>query len=264
MPSCQHPTKPTPHCRAYPECQTRADKLAIPWESLFGRILCLGRYTQGNYDTNLDHQLIPHLRELFRHHPQSGIHSICDWILRKMPDRTCTSLGALNDQTMANNPKLTNLEFIRQAERELIAEFAPHPNEPAKPKPNFNWYVERTGETMVVIDVPSTSDNTKSKFAYSNRFTTMQEFKRFANTPIQLQFLPTPRHPRSTVDLANALGYCNWLTLNNKFGDSDCCVPNGEHIFNPQKCEVPKDYLSRRGSDSQPCPNSMRSMALGP
>lgn len=163
-------------------------------------------------------------RELYRKHPDAGVHAAAEWSLRQLKPN--------------ENPTLTAAD-------------APPPT--AVPgQHQRNWYVDAHGHVMVILrgpiekltmgtpeheigHVPGIAGeglHTRSiprSFAVASHETTVNQFLAFWNevwkveSHLSSEFSPTLEHPMNGVNWFNAAEYCNWLSR--KHGLEECYEP---------------------------------------
>ncbi len=217
-------------------------------------ILLVGEMAKrGHVDIPQQDRLRPLLSQLYCHHPDSGIHSSCEWTLNR-----------LGQQEL--------VERIHQTlKRSLVAG-------------ERSWYVTNDGATLAVFRGPITyragSDWTDPDrlanqvvdavtaevsqidqeaslvrqidrdFAIGLKEVSFQEFLLFDpqfHQRINQVISPTVKHPANRINWYLAAQYCNWLSQREGLPSSEWCfVPNNEGRF-AEGMRLADDYLHRTG-----------------
>ncbi|MBN2477369.1 MAG: SUMF1/EgtB/PvdO family nonheme iron enzyme [Pirellulales bacterium] len=153
----------------------------------------------------------------FRSDPDSGVHSACGWLLRRL------------DAPEAAKTRET-----------------PMPFDPTRKR---NWFVETIGDetmTFVVcrpgsfmmgaadwdpdreIDEPLHEETIERAFALCDREVTNRHYRTFCTDanklfPANKEFAPEPEHPVVGVDWYHAVFFCRWLTEQAGMDEADQC-----------------------------------------
>ncbi len=199
-------------------------------------ILALGEYTLDRLPPSLQEHLRPKLIDLYRNHPDAGVHSASEWLLRRWRRQ----------------------EDLRTAERALVS---------AKPIEKRHWYVNAQGHTMSVIRGPveflmgspedepgrQTGEQQHSQqipysFAIATKEVTVGQFLRYSmkdhRDASAQDSSPEPTCPMNSVTLSDAARYCLWLSRQERIREEQMCyaeLPGSGQIV------LKEDYLSRTG-----------------
>ena len=221
---------------------TIIERLAVEPDTTIRRALIqsLGEFTVTELPPLVRDLLLPRLLQLYRKDPDPGLHGSISWLLFQW--QKTDTLTAIADELKRDSQ--IRIDRIRK-------EFArEHGN--AKPQ----WYMNREGQTMVVIPKPGTiaigslvsevgreggeegpiekqTEKVIDRFyAIAATEVTVEEFKRFNEKHnYQKLYSPQPQCPMNQVTWYEAAEYCNWLSKNESL--ELCYEPNDDGQFGP-------------------------------
>ncbi len=181
-------------------------------------IQALGWYPKETLAPGDSSRLVATLTKLYRNDPDAGVHSSAQFALRRWGE----------------------LDRIQ-----LEPGLPPRPGEPFRRR----WYVNKEGQTMVLIDGPvefdmgsPPSEPTRGdfepyhrrliprRFAIASTEVTVDSFQRYATSdggkPLRYEtkYSPTSDCPQPNMTWYDAAGYCNWLSRNEEL--RPCYLPN--------------------------------------
>jgi formylglycine-generating enzyme required for sulfatase activity len=205
-------------------------------------ILALGKSGSEGLSPGEREPLAAKLLDLYRNDPDAGIHGAAEWTLRRWGQQA-------------------KLEEIDARLR-------------GKPKGDRRWYVNRQGQTFVLIEgpvefrmgspphEPDRYDNERPhrrviprRFAIAAKEVTVEQYQRFAQghpqSSIALtdldRFSPEPNGPMIAMSWFDAAAYCNWLSKEDGLPkDQWCYLPNERGEYD-RGMVVPADVLRRTG-----------------
>jgi formylglycine-generating enzyme required for sulfatase activity len=171
-----------------------------------------------------------HLRrllELYRDDPDSGIHGVAEWLLRRW---------SASDE-------------LEQMDKGLAT---------GKPEGKRQWYINRQGQTMMIFSRPHTfwmgEDVEKHRrkidrsFAIASKEVTVEQFRTIMKRdPSDKRDSPTPDCPATSISWHDAAEYCNELSKKENIRENEWCyVPSkaGEH---GAEMAMAPNYLQRTG-----------------
>jgi serine/threonine protein kinase/formylglycine-generating enzyme required for sulfatase activity len=189
----------------------------------------------------LAEETVEQLVGLYQAHPDPGIHSAAEWLLRRAGRE----------------------ERVLRAARDLAS---------ARPDNDRQWYINRQGHTMVVIPGPAqflmgepagaeTSptgspahyQRIPRSFSIAATETTVGQFQRFLDDNPRAGWGPlvqggvSPSAPQASVTWYEAAAYCNWLSRSEGLPpDQWCYLPNVDGA-RAAGMRLADDYLDRRG-----------------
>ncbi|MGA2033480.1 MAG: SUMF1/EgtB/PvdO family nonheme iron enzyme, partial [Thermoguttaceae bacterium] len=179
-------------------------------------ILSLGEFGDRAFAPSERDLLTEKLRELYRNHPDPGLHAAAEWLLRTWKQERWLKQV---EQEWAKNKRQREerLQVIRQ--------------ELAKGKATPQWYVTGEGQTMVVIPGPveflmgspptesqrSDDENLHRErighaFAIAAKAVTVDQYLRFRRVGEMQQYAPVGDCPMPDTFWGDAAAYCNWLS----------------------------------------------------
>jgi len=143
----------------------------------------------GEYPSDRMPELIPYLLELYKEHPDPGVHAAAGWVLRSW-DR-----------------------FVQVAA--IDAELAT-----GQIKEGRSWLVNKEGQTFSVIEQPRSlplgiGERLKlppHRFAIAATEVTVHDFLTFVGHGFSVDPRSTPLSPINSVKWYQAAAYCNWLS----------------------------------------------------
>jgi eukaryotic-like serine/threonine-protein kinase len=202
-----------------------------------------------------DKKFIALLHQLYREHPDPGLHSAAEWLTRQWEG---------HERVKKEDAKLQE----RRADRvHQIAQGLAKPASGHRPQ----WYVTGQGQTMVVIPAPGEvtlgwpgakeagmapahKTHLGYPFAIAAKSVTVEQFHGFwmAQKP-SLKLVIDPQHaywrdcPVHGVSWYQAAEYCNWLTRQEGLGEDQCCyLPNAKGEYADGMMLAP-NFLKRTG-----------------
>jgi formylglycine-generating enzyme required for sulfatase activity len=188
----------------------------------------------------------------YRDHPDPGLHSAIDWLLR-------------HNQ---RGPAPRKLDWGRKADLEQIdRELA------GQPRGERNWYVSKTGQTLAVVSDPKpfrmgSPDHEPDRdraseegrlvqiprpFAIATREVTGAQFRQFLQDHPRFapsggtenKYSPALEGPVNSVSWFKAAAYCNWLSQQEGLSPTEWCYPPWEQI--KEGMTLDEGSLSRTG-----------------
>jgi eukaryotic-like serine/threonine-protein kinase len=204
-------------------------------------ILILGEFNEQQLPPVERERLTPRLLDLYANDPDPGIHGAVDWTLRQWGHQT----------------------ELQRADRDLAT---------GKPEGNRRWYVNRQGQTLViipptgefVIGSPPTEVGREGgpegeiemqrfvridhAFAVMSHQVSVAEFIEFRQDfPYRITFSPESGCPMNNVSWYDAVAYCNWLNEQEGIPQEQWCyLPNDQGEYAEGMSIVP-DFLQRTG-----------------
>jgi formylglycine-generating enzyme required for sulfatase activity len=194
-------------------------------------LLSLGEYDEAQLPPSRRAAAVPKLRDLYRDHPDPGLHAALDWLLRRWGQG----------------------EALRQIDQDLQS---------ARARDNRRWYVNRQGQTLVILPAgefwmgsPASEAGHESyetlhrrritrSFALASKEVTVAHFRRFDPAfPYRKDYSPGDVGPMIDVSWYAAARYCNWLSEQEGIAEAEWCY--SKEIKSGMK--LPSDYLSRSG-----------------
>jgi len=211
-----------------------AGRLAVEEDDSVRRAILwsLGQYEASTVTRRRCDELAPRLAEMYRDHPDPGVHSAAERMLRKWgyADRLAEADAKLKGQAIGSDR---------------------------------NWYVTSQGQTMAVVRGPvrfrmgsSSGDPDRGfveslheetihrSFAIATKEVSLRQYRLFAP-----KHLPGTNDPRSLdapvdrVSLLDAMAYCRWLTEKEGLPEEAMC-----YVLDKEAgLQVHPDWLSRAG-----------------
>jgi formylglycine-generating enzyme required for sulfatase activity len=213
-------------------------------------ILALGESGPKQLPQEVRQRLVPLLLGWYHDDPDPGVHGAIDWLLRHAQE----------------GPEPRKLDWgkadtLRQTDDERKG----------KPAEGRRWYVNKQGQTMVLIPGPvefrmgspaseegrnDASETPHQRrvgrcFALASKPVTVEEFQRFLKGPPDVgdtykeQYSPGADTPVIHVTWYEAVQYCNWLSEQDGLPEEEWCYPRHADIKEGMK-PYP-DYLKRKG-----------------
>ena len=193
-------------------------------------LLALGGYPKERLAPVDRSAVLAACRRLFERDPDSGVHAGAEWLLR--------SWGRSEDLDV------------------LTRTLAGH-------RPTGNWFVNRQGQTMVIIRGPMVSKGESPesqaqrepgtvrqarlgdrRFAIAAHEVTVEQFRRFKPDHVYSNIVtPETTAPVGNVTWYDAVRYCRWLTEQEGLPESQQCYPKD---VGPNM-KLPDDFFERLG-----------------
>jgi serine/threonine protein kinase/formylglycine-generating enzyme required for sulfatase activity len=189
--------------------------------------LSLGEYGLDRLPPTERRNLLPRLLELYQDNPDPGVHGAAEWLLRQW--------GASDE--------------LEKRDKELTT---------GKVEGKRQWYVNRQGQTMVVVPKPGEfwmgegglrhRRRIARSFAIASREVTVEQFLRFRmDDNSNKLYAPTGNCPVNSVSWCDAAAYCNWLSEKEGIAKEQWCYePNKEGKY-AEGMKMAPDYLKRTG-----------------
>jgi formylglycine-generating enzyme required for sulfatase activity len=206
-------------------------------------LLSLGEYSEKDLSPDTRQALLPKLLDIYRTASDSGLHAAAEWLLRTWQQGAW--LQEVNDEWARDQrQREKRLENIRQ----LLTK--------DKEKTPPQWYVNKQGQTMVVIPgpveflmgSPSTEEGRSPNelqhrkrisqtYALAARSVTVREFRQFVKenkleawfkadgeaASLMKKYSPDEDGPIILVDWYKAAAYCNWMSQQEGIPEDQWC-----------------------------------------
>jgi serine/threonine protein kinase/formylglycine-generating enzyme required for sulfatase activity len=212
-------------------------------------VLSLGEYGEKELSSVTRKSLLPKLQEMYRSEADPGLHAASEWLLRKWQQEDWL--------------KQVNGEWVKDKERRFqgIVQLVKKDNEKAPPQ----WYVNRQGQTFVVIHGPveflmgspeSEKDHQKDElqhkhrisrsFAIASKSVTLEQYRSLTKDKYEIgeKYTYDTNLPVVGISWYMAASYCNLLSKAEN-------VPEDQWVYGADtKGEVTKlkaNYLSLTG-----------------
>ncbi len=190
-------------------------------------LLALGDFDRDLLPVSERDLLTPRLLALYRDDPDPGIHGAAGWLLRHWGKQ----------------------KQVEEIDRGLTT---------GTPEGRRRWYVNRQGQTMVVIPRPGVFWMGEGKerhrrsidrsYALAAKEVTVAEFLRFRKEHVYInEFAPTLDCPVIDVSWYDAATYCNWLSKQEGIPEDQWCYLAVDKRANARGMRLAPDYLKRRG-----------------
>ena len=211
-----------------------------------GLIMCLCQ-TLGEFPRSAvpaeQPELMQRLWSTFHHHPDSGVHSSVEWLLRRWG----------------------NQDAIEQAVRELAAQDSTKDRSDVEKRKHRQWFVNGQSQTMTIVHgstfmmgarenepVPEKDEFPRDVtipriFAIATHEVTKRQFQKFDPNYVPPDNAPEDRCPITGVSWYQAARYCNWLSEQEGIPESEWCYrPNskGEYV---DDMTMSPEFLSKQG-----------------
>lgn len=193
-------------------------------------ILSLGESAAALLEPELRRGLVAEWLDLYRNHPDPGLHGAIDWTLHR---------------------RWNHEADVHAADRALAG----------KERGPRRWFVNSQHQTFVVIDGPvevpavephKTGTTIPRSFAVSVKDVTIAEYGRFQDAhpayrypDFPSQYIMGTESPMIWLTWFDAACYCRWLSEQEGLPESQMCYPPLAQIKSGMK--LPADYLSRQG-----------------
>ncbi|MGE3804623.1 MAG: SUMF1/EgtB/PvdO family nonheme iron enzyme [Gemmataceae bacterium] len=203
-----------------------------------GLLLALGCYQPDK--ASLDRWL-PRLLELYRQHPDPGIHADISWLLRTW--NADKELAAI-DRALATGQRADKARWYRsRLGHNLVV--IPGPVEFVMGSPQHE--VGRDGGAAGTTEKQRSVRITRS-FAIADREVTVDQFLRFhKDHPYNKIYAPGPDQPINSVTWYEAAAYCNWLSKQEGLPEEQWCYLPGKDGKFAEGMRLAPDYLQRTG-----------------
>jgi len=185
-------------------------------------ILSLGGYGQDRLSTAERNNFVPRLLEVYHNDPDPGIHGAAEWLLRRW--QAAARIKELDAASMTG-----------------------------KPEGKRRWYLNRAGQTMVVISAPGMvtvgeekeqrTEHVDYVFALGSKEVTLEDFRKFRVD--HKNAFAAPGNPVETVSWHDAAKYCNWLSKKEGIPEAQWCY--AADIHNPEAMQETPDFRKRTG-----------------
>jgi serine/threonine protein kinase/formylglycine-generating enzyme required for sulfatase activity len=187
-------------------------------------VLALGEFDEGGMPLPERDRLSPSLVEMYRDHPDPGLHGATGWLLRRWGQH----------------------ERLAEIDRSLAT---------GTPMGSRRWYVNVPGQTMILIPPGQVQRGLGSareqialgqRFAIASREVTLTEFRRFrADFGGNRETLSSD----CPVDASwyDAAAYCNWLSEQDGIPRAQWCYLPNEHGQYAEGMTAAPDFLKRSG-----------------
>ncbi len=190
----------------------------------------LGKFDLGQTSRAQRRVQIPQLVNIFRDHPDAGLHATAEWLLRQWSA----------DQD------------IEEIERPLRT---------GKVEGNRRWYIAASGQTMSIIDKPGITgmgnDQPFSRrhkrridrsYALATSEVTVAQIHAFRQDfQNDERYTPTPDCPINSVSWYDAADYCNWLSKEEGIAEDQWCFETNMEGKAGETLKLAPDYLQRTG-----------------
>jgi formylglycine-generating enzyme required for sulfatase activity len=209
-------------------------------------LLGLGEFSKEQLTPVQRAAVLPRLFDLYRLHPDKGVHGAVEWLLRQWQ----------------HEARLLELD---------------RPLRTGKTEGGRQWYLNKQGQTLVVLPQaaqPFLMGSPRGEaereggpkgrveqlhrrlitrtYALGAKEVTVAEFMRFIRDQglrhsYNETYCPTDAHPMGGISWFRAAAYCNWLTRQEGMDESDCCYEPGPDKGFGEGMRLKPDYLKRRG-----------------
>jgi serine/threonine protein kinase/formylglycine-generating enzyme required for sulfatase activity len=193
-------------------------------------ILALGDFDVGKFSTEQRQKLVETLSGLYRHDPDSGVHSAVAWTLRQyQSDQTVTRLDTELQKASTKGGGMDR-----------------------------HWFINSEGQTFIVVDGPVEflmgETNTATKVTIAYRFAmathevTVEQFQKFrSGYKPYTDYAPDADCPANFVSWYDAAAYCNWLSQQEGIPKEQWCYEGNDKGDYATGMKIPADYVKRTG-----------------
>jgi serine/threonine protein kinase/formylglycine-generating enzyme required for sulfatase activity len=180
-------------------------------------LLSLGGYPSDCLPEDKREALLAELRSLYKDHPDSGVHSAAEWVLRQWRQTVnVASLPDIDKQLALNDRDVQRLGIL-------------------DPLGGRRWYLSNAGQhTLAVVrghvtflmDDPPRPETIPRSFAIATKEVTVAQFLKFRKDhPYKADFSQTPDSPMINISWFDAAQFCNWLSKQDGIDPKDWCYP---------------------------------------
>ncbi len=166
---------------------------------LSGLLMALGQYPE--VKANLREATRQQVRILYETHPDAGVHSSADWLMRRCE--------------LPQNTALITTEGVAS-------------------KPGFQWRLTPEGHLMIRLD-GTKEPGIGRVFEICATEVTVRQYQTFQQDKyFNQEQAPTPDCPINLVKWPEVLNYCNWLSGQRGLSSDQFCIPTGlsdEQLF---------------------------------
>jgi formylglycine-generating enzyme required for sulfatase activity len=210
-------------------------------------LLCLGEFPPAKLPLETRAKLIDQLIKDYRTHPDSGIHSAAEWLLRHWEQEeqllAVDEILKHTDMQIGSNPFVPQQWYMNRQGQTLVAVAGPIEFEMGSPASEAG----REGGPEGQVELRHRKRIGRS-FAIANKEVTVEQFLRFRKDhQYRKEFLLSENGPVNDVTWYDAAMYCNWLSDQEGIPETEWCyLPNAAGDF-AEGMRVAPDYLSRTG-----------------
>ena len=220
-------------------------------------LLGLGEYDLSRLD-DADHEpAAPKILRLYEDHPDPGIHSAAEWLLRKWKQ---------DKSLVETNERWTEDKTARNKKLALIQEGF----NKTGAKAQAGWYLTGQGQTMVaippsrmlVLGSPASEEGRtlepkgiefqqqmliNRSFALAAKEVTVTEYRRFRPDWKLRQYTSSDQCPVNDLTWYDAAAYCNWLSSQEDIPESEWCYQVDEQATDESRVKIKPNYLQLTG-----------------
>ncbi len=190
-------------------------------------LLSLGEFGLNRFPRVERENAIPKLLQLYRDDPDPGIHGAIEWLLRQWQ--------------------------VEGKRKDIDKELATGKGEGKR-----QWYVNRQGQTMVIVPDPGEfwmgegQERHKRRinrpFAIASKEVTVEQFLLFRNNhPLNKDYAPASNCPVNMPSWYDAASYCNWLSEWEGIPKEQWCYEPNEKGEYAEGMKMAANYLHRTG-----------------
>jgi len=213
--------------------------------------LTLGNYPAGVLQRKASNSLWTRLENRFQQDPDAGVHSACEWILRRFRKEQFAKLVEARNTDLAND----GAWFVTYNEHVMVSIQGPIQFQAGA---DADDPYRAGGKTVDPIDQTQEfwdEDRRHTKriersFAvamHETRFSQMQVFDSRFHELQNKTLAPTLEHPACRVSWYKAAAYCNWLSDKAGIPSTEWCFqPNSQNEY-AQGMTLSENYLHRTG-----------------
>jgi formylglycine-generating enzyme required for sulfatase activity len=198
-------------------------------------LLSLGGYPSDCLSVGKRDDFLAWLHDLYKDHPDSGVHSAAEWMLRQWEKpANGASLPAVDKQLA-----LKDEDVQRRGLLESLGE--------------RRWYVTKDGQHTLAVgrgpvtfqmDDPPHPETIPRIFAIATKEVTVAQYLKFREQhPYKTEFSQTLDSPMINISWFDAAQFCNWLSKQDGIDPNDWCYP----VDIKPGMTLPEDFLKRKG-----------------